>query len=237
MDDATRVTQRRTGRNGRRTVALGLAGASVALLAACGSSTEQGIEELIESQSGEDVDINLEDGSFSVESEDGTFSVDEDGNFTVEGADGETITGQADGDGNFTVEGADGETIVGESDGEGDFSMESEDGSFSVDSSGEIPESWPAEVPVPDDFDVGSASVIESPDGSLITANGTSSLDNEAFVAAYGAALESAGFDKLGEFSGDGSVSASYEGAEWSVAIAGTIGTSDNISISVFPNA
>jgi hypothetical protein len=71
-----------------------------ALLAACGSSTESGIEELIEQQSGGEVDIDLEDGEIKVQTEDGEFSLDideDDGSFSVE-VDGE------DGDGAFEID-------------------------------------------------------------------------------------------------------------------------------------
>ena len=84
-----------------------VAGATV--LTACGDSGEQGVEELIEQQSGGDVDINTDDGGIAIQTEDGSMTVDEDGNFVVTDENGETITGNADSDdGSMTVEGEDG---------------------------------------------------------------------------------------------------------------------------------
>jgi hypothetical protein len=223
-----------TTRSTRR-AALAVIGAGL-LAAGCGGSTEEGLERLIESQVSGDVDIDLGDGGFSVDSEDGSFSVDADGNFVVEGEDGQVITGNADGDGNFTVEGEDGEVITGSGDGDGDFTVEGEDGSFSVDSSGELPDEWPDDIPTPDDFAIEGASVIESPDGAVITLAGSSSLVGEDFVAAYGSALEGAGLENLGEFSSPDSASASYQGADWSITVAASAGENEGISITVFPN-
>ena len=58
-----------------------VAGATV--LTACGDSAESGVEKLIEEQGGGDVDINSDDGGFSIQTEDGSMTVGgEDGGFS-----------------------------------------------------------------------------------------------------------------------------------------------------------
>ena len=115
----------------RPLIACAAAGA-VLSFTACGNATETGIEKLIESQGGGDVDLDLNgDGGLSVQTEEGGMSIDEDGNFVITDANGSVVTGNADSE-------------------SGEFNMESEDGSFRVDSSGEIPEEWPSDVPLPE---------------------------------------------------------------------------------------
>lgn len=76
----------------RTTAALTLALVASTGLAACGGGdkiSEQIAEKAIESQGGGDVDLDIgDDGSVKVETSDGTFSADEDGNITIESEDG-----------------------------------------------------------------------------------------------------------------------------------------------------
>jgi hypothetical protein len=205
--------------------------------AACSSASEEGIERLIEANSGEDVEIDFDgDNGFALETEDGSFKVDADGNFVVEGPDGEVVTGAADGDGNFTVEGPDGEVLTASED-DGGFTIEGDDGSFSVNSDGEIPSEWPSGVPTPDSFTPSSSSVIDSPDGAIITLSGSSGQSGEDFVGSYGAALEAAGFESLGNFTSPTSSNANYDNGTWSVGIAAVAGTDDNVSVTIFPSS
>ena len=105
----------------RRPLIACVAAGAVLSLTACGNAAETGVEKLIESQGGGDVDLDLNgDGGLSVQTEEGGMSIDEDGNFVITDANGSVVTGNADSE-------------------SGEFNMESEDGSFRVDSSGETP--------------------------------------------------------------------------------------------------
>ena len=69
----------------QRMSAIGVAGV-VVLAAACGgSSSEESLERLIEEETGEDVEIDFDDGGISVESDEGSFSVDEEGQASLLG--------------------------------------------------------------------------------------------------------------------------------------------------------
>ncbi len=175
--------------------------AAILTLAAvgCGKSpTEIGLEKIIESQTGGDVDLDLDgDGGFSIQTEDGSMTIDEDGNFAVVGRDGEVVTGSGDSEGNMTFEG--------------------EDGSFTMSQGSDIPDEWPSAVPVPEGLAVTSSSVMgNDANGSAITLAGTAD-DGEAFASDYSAALEAAGFESESEFSSDGMYSASYSNDAWGV--------------------
>lgn len=195
---------RNTTTRGLRSRAVGAAvgGVTIFAMSACGSATELGAEQLIESQTGGDVDLDLDgDGSFSVETEDGSMTVDEDGNFVVTDENGEVVTGNVD--------------VDGDGDG-GAVNIESEDGDFQFETGGGIPEEWPSEVPAPEGMDDATSSVTEA-DGSLaITVTGAADPD---LIATYGAALESAGFERTASFESPGNSSNTYENGTWNVAV------------------
>lgn len=66
--------------------------ASLLLLAGCGAAaekaSEKATEQMVESQTGGDVDIDSSDGSVQIETEDGTISSDGEGNVEIETEDG-----------------------------------------------------------------------------------------------------------------------------------------------------
>jgi hypothetical protein len=187
-------------RTGARPVVLGAAVvAGITFLAGCGDSAENGIEAAIERQSGGDVDVDLDsDGGFSIQTEDGSMTIDEDGNFVITDDNGETITGQA---------GAD----------DGEFNVESDDGSFSAGATTELPDDWPAAIPEPDGLAVSGASVIGSDTERVITVSG--SVDGDGFVDSYGTALESAGFTQDSTFESGDTVNRVYSNGDWNVGI------------------
>ena len=121
----------------RTVITLGAAGFAL-VLTACGNATESGIEELIESQGGGDVDLDLDgDGGFSVQTEEGGMTIDEDGNFVITDADGSVVTGDVDTE-------------------SGEVNIESEDGSFRSGATTELPDEWPGEIPEPSGLAIAS---------------------------------------------------------------------------------
>lgn len=199
-------------------IMLGAAGLALAL-SSCGDAAETGIEQLIESQGGGNVDLDLDgDGGFSMQTEEGGMTIDEDGNFIITDAEGNVVTG-----------GADAET--------GEFNVESEDGSFSTGSTTELPEQWPSDVPEPNGLSIASATVIGSDTEQTISVGGTVS-GGEEFVDSYASALESAGFSQDSSFTAEDTINNTYSNDQWAVNV-GFFGESgDNqVTITVFSNS
>jgi hypothetical protein len=225
--------------------------AGIALVAAsCGGSTESGIEELIEQQGGGTADLDFDDG-FSIQTEEGGMTIDEDGNFVITGKDGEVITGSADDEGNFSIEGENGEVITGSADDEGNFSIEGddgtitgseedgefnvegEDGSLTISSGSEMPSEWPSDVPQPDEFLITTSSVIGTGDDLLVGLVGTSTKDAPDFIEDYGDTLVSAGFEQTSSFESEGSVLRVYTNDSWDVSVTAIDGIEDDVQISI----
>jgi hypothetical protein len=182
----------------RAAVTLGAAGFAL-VLTACGDATESGIEQLIESQGGGDVDLDLDgDGGFSVQTEEGGMTIDEDGNFVITDADGSVVTGDVDTE-------------------SGEVNIESEDGSFRSGSATELPDEWPGEIPEPSGLAIASASVIGSDTEQAITVSGT--VESESFVESYASALTSAGFDESSTFTANDTINNVYTDDKWTVGI------------------
>lgn len=168
-------------------------------MAACGGATESGLEQLIESQGGGNVDLDLDgDGGFSIQTEEGGMSIDEDGNFVVTDEDGNVVTGDVDTD-------------------SGEMNIETEDGSFSSGATTELPDDWPVEIPEPNGLSIASASVIGSDTEQAITVSGT--VDSEGFVESYASALTSAGFEETSTFKADSTINNVYTSDRWTVGL------------------
>ena len=193
---------------------LSAAGFAIALTS-CGNATESGIEQLIESQGGGNVDLDLDgDGGFSMQTEEGGMTIDEDGNFVITDADGNVITG-----------GADAES--------GEFNVESDDGSFSAGATTELPEEWPGDIPEPSGLEISSATIIGSATETTISVTGN--VDGDGFVDGYASALESAGFSEDSTFKSDGTINNVYSNDEWTVGVIYFGDQGDNqVTISVF---
>ena len=197
-------------------IAIGAAGIIIGFTG-CGNATESGVEKLIESQAGGDVDVDLEgDGGFSVQTEEGGMSIDEDGNFVITDADGSVVTGSADSE-------------------SGDFSAESEDGSFRVDTSGEIPEEWPSDVPSPEGIEGASSTVTQSSTELAITVTGQA---GESFVDEFGSTLEDNGFEQTSSFESDANVTRVFENETWTVSLNSfPDGDNTQVAVSLFPSS
>lgn len=71
-----------------------------------------------------------------------------------------------------------------DTDGDGEVTIETEDGDLSFGST-EVPDSWPEDVPLPDDLEVSSASEIPNAnnEGPLVSITGTTSTSPEEVLA------------------------------------------------------
>lgn len=239
----------------RLVVTAGAAALVVSGATACSSASEEGIERLIESETGDDVELDLDGGGFSIDTDEGSITMDDEGNIVIEGQDGETITGnvdvddgsidiesdegsfsmESDEDGSFTIESDEG-TITGGSDEDGNFTIESDDGTFSIEEGGDIPDEWPTEVPTPDGLTIQSSSFMGDDESQVFTLTGTTSESRADAAGAYGAALESAGFDKTSEADFNGDVTLTFEDDTWAVVVGTTeIDGETQVSVSLFP--
>ena len=141
---------------------------------------ERVVENRIESESGGDVDIDLDDGDMSIRSDDGEFSIEVDEN------DGSVSISGVDDDGEFTIESEDGETV-----------FRSEDGETVMSSGADLPDDFPGDVPIPDGLSVEFSQRMETPDGTVFSVIGMVPGDPAEVSADYVARLESAGFDQV----------------------------------------
>lgn len=69
-----------------------------------------------------------------------------------------------------------------DTDGEGSVDIETEDGSLSF-GTGEIPEEWPQDVPVPEGIEVLSGTTMDASDGKLVSITATSDRSPEELLA------------------------------------------------------
>jgi hypothetical protein len=177
---------------------LALVAAGVVALSACGDAAETGIEQLIESQGGGNVDLDVDgDGGFSIETEEGGMRIDEEGNFVITDADGSIVSGNVDAE-------------------DGSFTAESEDGSFSSNTGSDLPDEWPEAVPTPDGLSIASST--QTSDGSSTGIVLIGEADS-GFLDDYAAALESAGFELESEFNADTTSQRTYTSGTWNVAV------------------
>lgn len=171
-----------------------VAAATVALTG-CGDSSDTAVEEMIEQQSGLDVEIDSDDGNMSIETEDGSMTVDEDGNLTVTGADGSLVM-QNDGDGGVDIQGDDGRLSVGSGDG--------------------VPDEWPDDVPAPDGLSDSTSTVAEDANGTTILINGTADIP---YAKQYADDVAAAGFTETYRGEAQGTLTVTLESDGWSLAI------------------
>lgn len=231
--------------NRRNSVHFALVAAAVAIATTgCGRlverATEEAVEKAIESDSGEDVEIDFSDGEIRVESDEGdvTFSADENGvqidgtdadgnDFSVDadenGLEVESENGSSldiDDDGTFVATDENGEVFTGEADDDGGFTVEGSDGEAVFATSEGIPEQWPSDVPEPDGLsDVSGTYFSEGNDLSIII-TGTASGDLRDVFDAYAKDLEDAGFEEESTFTqGDEAASSTYVRGERRITV------------------
>lgn len=186
--------------------------AMVAVVTSCDDASGTSIDEAIESQGGS-VDLDP-DGGLSVQTDEGTMTIDENGDFVITDADGSVVTGSADSD-------------------SGDIDVQSDEGSFRVDTSGQIPEEWPGDVPQPEGIEAASATVVQSPTELAITVTGQAT---DSFADRYSAALESQGYERTSNFESDANITRVYENETWTISI-NTFpdGDTNQVAVSLFP--
>ncbi len=194
-----------------------LAIAAVAILSTgCGrlveKATEEAVEQAVENDSGEEVEIDFDDGGVRVESADGdvTFDADENG-IRIDGtdADGNDVTFSADENG-FEAEGPDGEVVTGAADGDGGFTVDGADGEPVFTTSEGIPDQWPDDVPQPDGLsDVSGTYFAEGETVSMVV-TGTVSGDPSSTFDGYTGALVDAGFEEESTFTQGESTTSSF---------------------------
>ncbi len=220
-------------------------GACIAF-SACGAITEkiteEGAERILESESGEKVDLDFDsgNGSFSVKTEEGGFSVDENGNFVVTDQDGSVFTGSASED-QVTVRDQNGDPVVDLSgDGtNGEMTVAGEDGAAVFRVFTEIPAEWPSEIPRPEAIAIDAGTFINADGDTVLSIVGTPNKgDAVEYTETYSSALMAAGLTETGRFdsSSDSSTNAqrTYESNDWTVNVSGYEDNSTGtVSISV----
>lgn len=145
-----------------------------------------------------------------------------------------------DDDGSFSFENDEGSFEV---DSEGNVKIEGEDGEFSIDgSSGELPDGWPDDVPVPSDLEILTGSKTSDGEQDLFSVLGNVDGDPEDVFADLVDAFEDEGFETGGksETNADGDFfgTAQFTGNGHQVAI--SVSTDSNeggstVSITVSP--
>jgi hypothetical protein len=202
------------------------------MMTACSNAAENGLEKLIENETGEDVQIDLNgEGGISLQTDEGSLQIGEDGSFVVQGQDGQVFTGQASDDG-ITVEGEDGSAVFQANGDNGGVTFQSEDGSGSVSGGPGMPAEWPAGVPVPEGLTDVNNSVIINDTDMFVSVIGKAPQGAGPYFETYGAAVEASGFNRTTFFESDGARTATYEGNGYEISLF-TNNDSNDVSVTV----
>ncbi len=208
MKNLTATKTHQMSRLGRRNLTIAAAAIAALSFSSCSSliekatekAVEEGIEQAIEADSGENVelDFNADDGTFSIETEDGSFSVDgEEGTFVLETEDG-TFEGSGDETG-FEVTDENGTTVIDadfDETGDGSIAIETDDGTFSA-GEGDW-EQWPDVVTRPDFASPPIVSVLAQDGEVFAFATGEVTTDAQGAVDDYVATLDGFNVDQTG---------------------------------------
>ena len=117
--------------------------------------------------------------------------------------------------------------------GDGSFNIETDDGSLSI-GTGKLPDGWPDDISIPEDFKIVSGSSTNTGDGQLFSVTATTDASPEDAMDELSSQFD--GWDKSGESnmsSGDGSwVTHQYEQDGRQVSITAT-GDGEQTSVSI----
>jgi|JI9StandDraft_2_1071091.scaffolds.fasta_scaffold297684_1 hypothetical protein len=122
------------------------------------------------------------------------------------------------------IESASGGSVDVESDGDGDFSIETEDGSLVVESGGDLPEGFPAEIVFPANWVRTSVSEMSANGTEVFSIAFVTTAGVDEALAEFSANLTANGFTELTSMlSGEGPDRGGFVGwqsSEWSVSVA-----------------
>lgn len=118
--------------------------------------------------------------------------------------------------------------------GDGSYSIETEDGSFSA-GSGDLPESWPEDIPLPGDLADVVATDSQTPEGHHLTVTGTTATEptdiKDAFAEAFDGWTVTA--ESTATVDGNDTVTAQWDGDGRQVMLLATVGDDGTTSITV----
>jgi hypothetical protein len=201
-------------RRNRRVVTAITALGLVALGSACSGEdlAESMIERQVESETGEDFDLNINAGCVSIRTEEGSMTCDEDGNVIIEtpdgsavmnvddagniqmtGDDGESVDINTDADGNTIINTPEGSVVAGVNE-DGNYEVSAEGGQFTASTGGDVPDEFPSDIAIPSGFEVVTSSVMGDSEMTIVSLTLKSSGSVPETVAALSASLEAAGY-------------------------------------------
>lgn len=172
--------------------ALGMAGAACSTEKIGQSIAENAIENACENE-GTECNVDLDGDSIQFETEDGTMTIDENGNAQIVGADGQVVNVDADDNGDMTVTDASGSVVV-EQDGD-TMTISGEDGDATFSSGGDLPAEFPSDIELPEGSTVSGSSVMGDPaSGGMVIVTVTVPGDLESVSEAAVAGIAAAGY-------------------------------------------
>jgi len=221
----TQNSQRKLRRVATAIAALGL----VALGTACSGDdlAESMIERQVEAETGENVDFDINDGGINIQTEDGSMTVDENGNMVIQSPEGSTVVNVddagnvqidgVDGEGSMTVD-ANGNTIINTPDGSmvinaddaGGMQISSEEGDFASSTGSEIPAEFPSDIAIPTGFTVITSSVMGDATSQIVSLTLTSTSSVPDSVTALASSLDAGGYTQESNTTAGDSVFAAY---------------------------
>ena len=237
----------RSPRSSTRTLALRSAlavGVLTFTATGCGAivekATEKAVEQVVENETGENVDINFDDDGIQINSDSGNVSINADENgVQIEGSDGQggDFSLESDADGNFTATDGDGNVATGQvdSDGDGSFTINGENGDSVFTSGAGIPDQWPSDIPEPTGLDDTQGTYAADAGSETFIVVGTTNRSVGDTYDTYVSDLTGAGFTEQSKFTdGDNLISATFTKDDRTVNVsAQSDGTSTQLVVSV----
>lgn len=203
--------------------------------AACSGEdlAESMIERQVESETGENFDIDLNGGNcVSMQTDEGSITCDENGNMVIESPDGSAVVNMDDA-GNIQMTGdngeevniatdADGNTVINSPEGsvvanidaDGTYEVTSEDGSYSATTGSELPAEFPSDIAIPAGFTITTSTVMGDASMKIVALTLTTTSSVQEAVAALSASLEAAGYTQNSSTDAGDSVFAAHSKGE-----------------------